>query len=287
MNVMNVALKAYNQTNQYESFAMKALDEATLEELEQVHRNAFFQIIMFEEGEGSLSVDFENYPIKAPAVVFLFPQQISALKLSPDTKGEMIMFDHTIFCSEILATELKEYNVDLHKRVNCINFSDNKGQFKEILNIRSRINKVKLPYNNLRKIEIKFLTKVIILKTIDSTVVTAFKGVKDKDLELFMEFRRLVDADFRFDRKVQNYCERLGLSAKQLNALCKKHTQRTALELIHERLSLEIKKLLIYEKTQLKELAFSLGFDSQSALNKYIGQKFGCTPSELKEQISR
>ncbi len=288
MEIVNIALREYTTQEQYDSFALKSLDSEFLKPLSQTHRNAFFQIVMIEKGNGHIYIDFEKHEIKAPSICFVFPQQIYSLTLSDDTKGEVVMFDHTIFCSEILATELKEYNIDLHKRVNSINYTEqNTEQFHEIIAIKEHIKRLEEPYNNIRKIEVKFLSKIIILKTIDSTASNNFKGVRDKDFELFMEFRRLVDSDFRHNRKVQNYCDRLGVSAKRLNLLCKRYVNDTALDLIHERLSLEIKKLLIYEEIPLKEIAYSLGFDSQSALNKYIGQKFECTPSELKKKIIR
>ncbi len=287
MEITNIILKEYASHSKYESFAIKPLDDEFIVSLSQTHRNAFFQVVILEKGEGSIDIDFEKHEIKSPAICFIFPQQIYSLSLSNGSTGDVVMFDHTIFCSEILATELKEYNIDLHKRVNAVNYTpDNLEQYEEIISIKEHIKRLEEPYNNIRKIEAKFLSKIIILKTIDSTSSNNFKGIKDKDFELFMEFRRIVDSDFRHDRKVQSYCDRLGVSAKRLNTLCKRYVNNTALDLIHERLSLEIKKLLIYEEVALKEIAYSLGFDSQSALNKYIGQKFGCTPSELKKRIS-
>ncbi len=288
MEIKNIILSDFATKNEYESFALKELDSTLNAQLTQPHRNAFFQIVLLEQGRGSVMIDFEEYKITAPCICFIFPQQISTFDFESQTKGEVLMFDHSIFCSEILATELKEYNVDLHKRVNVINYDlIMLSQFREILSIKEHIKRIEEPYNNIHKIEIKFLTKIIILKTINSSQTEAFKGVKDKELDVFMEFRRIVDNDFRHDRKVQNYCDRLGVSAKKLNILSKRYGNNTALELIHERLSLEIKKLLIYEQMPLKEIAYSLGFDSQSALNKYIGQKYGCTPTELKKKMNR
>ncbi len=287
MKIDNISLKKFVSQTQYESFALHPLDDKMLVSLAETRRNAFFQIIIINKGEGSITIDFERYEIKAPTICFIFPQQIHTLALSGNVQGEVIMFDHTIFCSQILATELKEYNVDLHKRVNVINYTNNNiNHFEEIISIKEHIKRIETPYNNIKKIEIKFLTKIIILKTIDSTVAHKFNAVKDKDLEMYMEFRKIVDTDFRRERKVQVYCDRLGISAKRLNTLCKRYGNNTALELIHERLSLEIKKLIIYEKMPLKEIAFSLGFDSQSALNKHIRQKYQCTPSEFKKMIT-
>ncbi len=287
MEIINITLAEYASQNKYESFALNSLDTPMILRLSKPHRNAFFQILIIEQGQGRVMVDFQEYEIKSPTICFIFPQQICSFAFDEGLIGEAVMFDHTIFCSEILATELKEYNINLHKRVNVINYQPNNiAQFNEIISIKEHIKRIEEPYNNIRKIQIKFLTKIIILKSIDSTASESFKGVKDKELELFMEFRRIVDSDFRHERRVQIYCDRLGVSAKRLNLLCKRYGNNTALELIHERLSLEIKKLLIYEELPLKEIAYSLGFDSQSALNKYVGQKYGCTPTELKKRIT-
>ena len=104
-------------------------------------------------------------------------------------------------------------------------------------------------------------------------------------METYIEFRKLVDKEFQTNRKVDSYCQKLNISAKKLNLICHEFTDKTALEVIHDRLSNEIKKILIFEDVSLKEIAFRLNFDSQPALNKYIASKFDCTPSELKDKV--
>lgn len=285
MKVENQTLEQYTQNDKYSNFALETIDSKLLEALSKTHRNSFFQIIIIRKGQGHYFIDFERYEITAPSVCFIFPQQIYKLELSEDAEGDVIMFDKTIFCSEILANELKEYNVDLHKKINYVDFTNNSSMFDEVNSLKRHIEKQENPLNNIRKIEIKFLTKIIIFKIIDASSIHEFSGLKDRELEIYLEFRRLVDVEFVHNRKVENYCNQLGVSAKKLNTLCKRYSHNTALEIIHERLSLEIKKIFIFEDVPLKEIAYALGFDSQSALNKYIASKFECTPSQLKEKV--
>ena len=68
--------------------------------------------------------------------------------------------------------------------------------------------------------------------------------------------------------------------------ICNQYTGNTALSVIHERTLLEIKRMLVFFDFTIKEIAFDLGFDSQSALNKFIYSKLSCTPSELKFQLA-
>ena len=285
MLIEDQQLEQYIQNGKYTNFAIEPLRPDLLSTFSKTHRNSFYQIIIIRNGQGHYFIDFEKYEISGPAICFIFPQQIYKIELSEDAEGDVIMFDKTIFCSAILENELKEYNVDLHKKINFVSFVDKVPMFEMINGIKEHIEKQEKPLNNIRKIEIKFLTKIIIFKIIDASSVDEFSGLKDRELEIYLEFRRLVDDQFLHNRKVENYCEYLSVSAKRLNTLCKRYSHATALEIIHERLSLEIKKIFIFEDVPLKEIAYTLGFDSQSALNKYIASKFDCTPSQLKEKV--
>lgn len=249
------------------------------------HSNSFYQIVILREGKGRYFIGLEQFDIVAPAICFIFPGQIFSLQLSENAEGDILMFDGTIFCSAILANELKEYNVDLHQKINFVDYRDNRAQFEKIGEMKKHIESLRYPLNNIREVELKFLTKIIIFKIIDSAPNYDFVGKQDYDLDSYIEYRKQIDEYFASDRKVESYCQRLGISAKKLNQLCKKFANNTALELIHERLSMEIKKRLIFEGASMKELSYELGFDSQSALNKYIATKFGCTPSQFKEKL--
>ncbi len=264
---------------------MRPLDADFINELKELHLNTFFQIIIIREGSGNYFIGLEQFEIKAPAICFIFPRQICSIQLSEHAQGDAIMFDESIFCSAILSNELKEYNVELYKKINYVDFSNKPTQFDEIEKLKAQIQSLERPLNNIRQIEAKFFTKITILKIIDSVSAHDFSGTQSPDFEDYIRFRRLIEEKHQLNHKVESYAKQLGISAKKLSQLCKKYALSTPLGLIHERITLEIKKRLIFEDTPLKEIAYSLGFDSQSALNKYIASKFDCSPSQLKESL--
>ena len=285
--IKEYSLEQFNSGRKYQNFHISALDGQQAARFATPNMSSFYQIVIIRQGSGSYSIDFEKHTIQSPAICFIFPHQVCRFDLSQDIAGDVIMFDETIFCSEILANELKEYNVDLQKKINFVDFTAKQNLFSEIENVKGFIQNIEEPFNNLRKIQIKFLTKIIIFKVIDASSSDEFSGLKSKDLETYIAFRESVDKEFTHNRKVEAYCDQLGVSAKRLNLLCKQYSNKNALDIIHERLTLEIKKIFISEDTPLKEVAFNLGFDSQSALNKYIASKFDTTPSLLKESLQR
>ena len=282
MKVQTNTLKEFIKDNKGESFTIENIG---LNSASTLHRHDFYQIIILREGHGVHLIDFEHYEMNAPCVCLVFPQQIHKMTLSDDAQGEIIMFDDTIFCSAILANELKEYNVDLQKRINFVDFKDNLSSFEDIHSVVGHIKSMQIDLNVIRRMQIKFFIKIIIFKIIGAASNHAFVGTKNREFDIYMDFRRLVDEEFEQNRKVEFYCEKLNVSAKKLNSVCKQYAHNTALYIIHERLSTEIKKIFVFDDISLKEIAYKLGFDSQSALNKYIASKFGQTPSELKREV--
>ena len=84
-----------------------------------------------------------------------------------------------------------------------------------------------------------------------------------------------------------DYASQLGISSKKLNEICKRESGMTALEVIHERLMVEIKRMLLFSGERIKEIAFTLGFASVSSFNKFIYSKTCKTPTELKNSLSQ
>ena len=49
----------------------------------------------------------------------------------------------------------------------------------------------------------------------------------------------------------------------------------------------EILSRLNYDFISIKEVAYELGFSSAAGFNKYCKNNFGCSPSELRQEIKK
>lgn len=252
---------------------------------DQVCRYDFFQMLILEEGTVEQFLDFSTSRLQAPAVSVVFPQQLSRFSLSADAKGRVIAFDSTVFCSEILSNELKDYNIDLQRKLNMVSFADAKEDFSVFGFLFQHMKQLYADLNMARKMQIKFLIKIFIFKLLDRMSSMPVTGEADRDFSAYVKFRALVDTHYMEERKLDFYCSRLGISVKKLTLLCATYGGLSPLGIIHERLSLELKKCFLSESLTLKEMAFRFGFSSQSALNKFIDSKFGMTPSALKKHL--
>lgn len=123
-------LDKYTQGTPCVNFYLKEIDSR--KNYEGLHRHNFFQLILLEKGHIDHVIDFEHYKMEPQSISLIFPHQLHEVKISPDAKAYLIIFDETVFCSEILHNDLKDYNIDLQKRVNYVSFKDNKNVFNEI-----------------------------------------------------------------------------------------------------------------------------------------------------------
>ncbi len=283
MDIPNINFSEYKKERKCYNFAFAEMNH---DHPLQSHRHDFYQILLLEQGSATHTIDFETYHMQAPAAAVIFPSQIHKLEFSDDAKGRYIFFDETIFCSAVLANDLKEYNIDLHKKINNLAFKGAEDVFNEILEIDSSMRNLYTDMTPIKKMQIKFMVKIILLKLIDFSPVDNLTTASDKDLQYYIRFRELLDENVKTERKLSFYTNKLGISQKKLTAVCQQYSGTSPLILVHEKLTLEIKKQFALKDVTLKEIAYEFGFSSQAALNKFINTKFQMTPSELKDLVT-
>ena len=250
-----------------------------------LHRHDFFQIIFLDEGSGRQHIDFAEYDLAPRSVSVVFPHQIHRLDLSRDARATVIMFDETIFCFEMLRNELKDYNIDLQRKINNLPLADYPEAYAELMEFVAKIQTLCEDLTPARMMQVKLMIKILLLKIIDFFPDSECLSKNDADTTCYIRFREEVDLHFREQRKVQQYADMLGISVKKLTALTRHYAGMSPLEIIHEKRSLELEKAIALDDLTFKEVAARFGFSSQSALNKYIELKFGSTPLALKARL--
>lgn len=109
--------------------------------------------------------------------------------------------------------------------------------------------------------------------------------IKNKKVELLRAFNVLVEAHFKTEHSVSFYAEKLFKSPKTLSNNFAK-LNKSPLQIIHERIILEAKRLLLYTDKTAKEIAFDLGFDDASHLSRLFKRHTTFSPSDFKKSIT-
>ena len=100
---------------------------------------------------------------------------------------------------------------------------------------------------------------------------------------LFAQFIRLLEENFRMERRVSWYADQMGITAKYLSEMVKQVSKRTPNDWIDSYVMLEIRVLLKSTTKSMKEITKAINFPNQSFFGKYFRDHMGMTPSEYRK----
>ena len=104
--------------------------------------------------------------------------------------------------------------------------------------------------------------------------------------ELIRQFHFLVELHFKKEHQVQHYAALLNKSPKTIANLFSSHSTKTPLEVIHERIITEAKRLLLYTDKSVKEIANDLGFADLTHFSKFFKNQTGQSPTDFHKPTS-
>ena len=107
---------------------------------------------------------------------------------------------------------------------------------------------------------------------------TARKG------EHFPNFCQLIEENYATHQPVSYYARRLGITAAHLNALCRQTVGKSALELIHERMTLEAKRNLVYTSMTISIVSYTIGFSDPAYFTRFFKRQVGLSPKEFRKR---
>lgn len=102
---------------------------------------------------------------------------------------------------------------------------------------------------------------------------------------LYEQFMHLVQEYCMKEREVQSYANRLHITAKYLNSICKQNSGITASEWIQRNTKERIELLLEDPSLNIAEIADKMEFSSRSFFTRYVKKVLGVTPSEYRNRM--
>ena len=101
----------------------------------------------------------------------------------------------------------------------------------------------------------------------------------------YLRFRDAVEKDFATTRRVEDYAETLGYSARTLSRATLAAAGLGAKEFIDRRVVLEAKRLLAHSDQTAGRIADRLGFSSPTHFSKYFHHRTGQTPITFRDTV--
>lgn len=187
--------------------------------------------------------------------------------------------DHEVSCVGLLFYGHKEIpNINLEK--------DDYRKLSLLFNVfREEYDE---PDDNLKSEMLRIILKRLIVKlTRIYKKQVDLESLEDSDMDLIRNFNLMVEKNFRKFHQVQDYADLVHKSPKTISNLFSKYGSKSPLEVIHERLILEAKRLLLYTDKTTKEISYEIGFRDIPGFSRFFKKHTQLSPSEYrKEQVN-
>ena len=143
------------------------------------------------------------------------------------------------------------------------------------------------PLSECMEASLRHLFCMVLYRVCDAIIATNHElpslGVKERSSEYFERLMTLLADNFREQRNVEFYAEKMNISSKHLSRVIRNYTGKSVHQWIDEFVALEIKNLLKYSNMSIQQISFELNFPNPSFMGQYFKRITGQTPGEYKK----
>lgn len=242
------------------------------------HRLKFYAIFIMTGGEAQHLVDFHTCPLRRGHCLMIAKEQIHAFDQDGIYQGYLIVFtdaflikyfsksslDHLTYLFDYFSG-IKQFEAEEESQVFI------QGMDQEVAAVPPRF-KIDIAASLLSN----FLLKLTIKR--ETLSQQAFHRHQD----VYNQFRLLIEQDYTHSRDAKQYAEKLNVSYKHLNEVCKAISNKTPKRLIDDYVMLEAKRYLVATSDSVKEIGYTLGFDEPTNFQKYFKRHTNLTALEFR-----
>lgn len=269
-----INIPTYHLPNTGVEIVVATIDDLSNKE-HKIHRQSYYELILFNQGKCEQLIDFKQFNLAPNTIALISPNQAHSIGQEEGAEGLVLQF--SVDCLATLSIDPYILN-----DICLIDLSEERfNEFYELaLNIDQHSD-YSLPSN--KQISLHYLS--ILLLKLTSIAVEDLKILSSEDTVLFRKFSLFLEENFKDNRSIKAYEEYLEIPYKKLNAIVKRKTGKTVLQVIHDRLLLEIKRMLAHGQLSQKEISYQLNFDSTATFNQFVKKQTSCTPNEIKQRL--
>ena len=245
---------------------------------------ANFMILWIKSGDGSITIDFEEFTAAANSIWFILPGKRVSCEFKSPPSGWVLSFTKSFF-NNTIRENLIIRDVQLFQAFGTIP--------KIILSpkIGSRVHSIAEMIDELsgsqipnKEAAIAALLKTLLVYCDSRCNIRVITDNNVGKIQIVTRFKDLVEQHVLEKHKVSDYATMMNISPKYLNQVVKEVLDTTPKALITEQLIILARRELKFSSHSVKEIAFRLGFSEPFHFSSYFKKQTGSSPSEFRMQ---
>ena len=242
-----------------------------------------YQILWLQQGSAQVILDEWQAVLQGPAAIVVPPGVAHGFRFEPDTDG-LVLTLSARFLVEGEFQSVGDAFRRLFDRPGVVPFApeDLAAQRLHAL-LRELAAEFAQPGNADSPITAWLARSVVWrLAQVRAQVGAADGARAHRHQALFTRFLLLVEAHYLDHWPLTRYASQLGLSVPRLNRLVRAESGVMALEWVHERLTREACRRLIYTAVPAASLAADLGFEDPGYFSRFFKRRMGQSPHQWR-----
>lgn len=245
-----------------------------------------FEILWIKNGAGNHRIDMHPHPYRGSVLFMLSPGQLRSLEQEIPPKGYLVRFSASLFGQEkeFLDSILDTCLFDHATSCPVIPVPARARPVLEELFSRL-VDESLAPDADTETILSAYLRILLArIRRLKREKTGLRSMVNGPAYASFRTYILAVEKEYRRRHSVRDYAALLRTGARALNAVARKYSDRSAGEVIQDRLALEAQRSLARGSMSIKEVCFELGFSDPAYFSRFFKRRVGLTPQEFLER---
>ncbi|MCG8305867.1 MAG: helix-turn-helix domain-containing protein [Cytophagales bacterium] len=244
----------------------------------------FHVIFWFKKGTGTFFVDFQKYEFSENSLVLLAKDQISYF-IPFDTEVELqsiVFTPEFIYRNDADLHHLFHISISSHiNGIQIIHLEPEDAKYFQMLS--DNMNQVMRSHKGLMRQNSFYHWLCLFLLNCERLQHNTHTKTTIND-KLILQFNQLLEKHYKTQFKVDFYLREMNITVKSLSKLTREKLKLSPKAVIDERRVLEMKRQLKGTTKATKQIAYELGFDEPTNMNKYFKKHTGQTPSAFRKE---
>lgn len=238
-------------------------------------------LVWFMEDENEIVIDDQVYHFKKNQIISL--TSLNNVEISKINKNRYLRFNSPFYCILDHDSEVSCKGILFYGASNVPLLNPDKDDL-EILETVWKMLIIEMQSRDNLQLEMlqMMLKRILILCTRIYKSQENYKVIPDEKVDTVREFNYLVETHFKTKHSVVEYANILNKSPKTLSNLFKKLNKRSPLQVIQDRIMLEVRRLLKHTDKPISEIGYDVGFIDVQSFSRFFKKHQGMSPSAFR-----
>lgn len=245
------------------------------------------QVLFVVQGAGDAFIDGRRWALRAPCIIVIPARSVHGFQFSTDIDGPVVTAAQRPIES-LLASAAPEV-LGLLRMPTVLNVASEERYIHALMPLFDVIER-EAKIDSIGHVAAGAALMVALfvqIARINRNVAASGEISRTRKSVQTERFRALLDGRCRERVPVEWYANEIGVTAGQLNRLCREIMGMSTQEAINQRVIHEAERELVYSTLSIKQVAAELGFDDDAYFGRFFKKNTGLRPTEFRDMARR